>query len=64
MKSITTRSIGFQALVRQLLHVMTLLDIMLIFGHPETKKKHFKSELVPCGFNNPYFGPKYICTLS
>ena len=38
MESITTRSIGFQALVRQLLHVMTLFDIMLIFGHPETKK--------------------------
>ena len=63
MESITTRSIGFQALVRQFLHVMTLFDIMLIFGHPETKKR-FKSELVPCGFNNPYFGPKYICTLS
>ena len=42
MESITTRYIGFQALIRQLLHAMTLLDIMLIFGHPETKQKTFQ----------------------
>ena len=63
MGSITTRSIGFQALIRQFLHVVTLFGITLIFGHPETKKR-FKTELVPCDFNNPYFGPKEICTLS
>ena len=56
-------SIGFQASIRQFLHVVTLFGIILIFGHPETKKC-FKSELVPFGFNNPYFSPKYICTLS
>ena len=43
---------------------MTRFGIMFILGNPETKKKHFKSELVPCGFNKPYFGSKDICTLS
>ena len=62
--SISTMSIGSQALIRQFLHVVTLSGIMFIFGHPKTTKKNFRSELVPCGFNKPYFGPKDICKLS